>query len=63
MAPGTELPRSLAPLDVQHLPAPLHDAYLNAFAGSMHMVFLVAACVVLLAFALAWLMKDAPLRK
>jgi EmrB/QacA subfamily drug resistance transporter len=61
--PGAELPRSLAPLSIQHLPAPLHDAYLNAFASSMHVVFLVASCVVLLAFALTLFMRDIPLRK
>jgi hypothetical protein len=29
----------------------------------MHLVFLVAGAVVLLAFALSWFMKDQPLRK
>jgi EmrB/QacA subfamily drug resistance transporter len=61
--PGAELPQSLGPLEIRSLPAPLHAAYLNAFSGSMHVVFLVASCVVLLAFFLAWLMKDIPLRK
>jgi EmrB/QacA subfamily drug resistance transporter len=61
--PDAELPPSLGPLGIRSLPAPLHEAYLNAFSGSMHSVFLVASCVVLLAFSLAWLMKDIPLRK
>jgi EmrB/QacA subfamily drug resistance transporter len=61
--PDAELPQSLGPLEIRSLPAPLHDAYLNAFSGSMHVVFLVASCVVLLAFSLAWFMKDIPLRK
>jgi EmrB/QacA subfamily drug resistance transporter len=61
--PDAELPQSLGPLGIRSLPAPLHDAYLNAFSGSMHVVFLAASCVVLLAFSLAWLMKDIPLRK
>jgi EmrB/QacA subfamily drug resistance transporter len=60
---GVELPRSLGPQAIQHLPAALHDDYLNAFAASMHTVYLVAAGVVLLAFVLAWFMKDQPLRK
>jgi EmrB/QacA subfamily drug resistance transporter len=63
IAPGIELPRSLGPTAVQHLPVAVRDAYLNAFAGSMHVVFLVAGVVVLLAFALAWWMEDLPLRK
>jgi hypothetical protein len=41
----------------------LRDDYLHAFAGALHTVYLAAACVVLVAFALAWLLKDHPLRK
>ena len=62
MPPGVELPRSMRPTMVQHLPAAARDIYLNAFSGSMHTVFLVAGAVVLLAFALSWLMQDKPLR-
>jgi hypothetical protein len=61
--PGTELPQSLGPQAVAHLPAALHDDYLHAFAGSMHTVYLVAACIALIAFALSWFLKDHPLRK
>lgn len=61
--PGVELPRSLGPQAIQHLPAALHDGYLNAFAASMHTVYLVAAGVVMIAFVLAWFMKDQPLRQ
>ncbi|SOE93605.1 drug resistance transporter, EmrB/QacA subfamily [Burkholderia sp. D7] len=63
MPAGAELPRSMGPTTVEHLPAALRDTYLNAFAGSMHVVFLVAGAVVLLAFALSWFMQDKPLRK
>ena len=63
MAPGVELPQSMRPTMVQHLPATMRNVYLNAFAGSMHVVFLVASVVVLLAFALSWFMQDRPLRK
>ncbi|MGX7001642.1 MDR family MFS transporter [Caballeronia sp. KNU42] len=62
MPPATELPQSMGPTMVQHLPAAIRDIYLNAFSGSMHVVFLVAGAVVLLAFALSWLMQDQPLR-
>ncbi|MDR5775225.1 MULTISPECIES: MDR family MFS transporter [unclassified Caballeronia] len=60
---GTEMPRSLGPLAVANLPAALHDDYLSAFAGSMHTVYLVAACIACFAFALSWFLKDHPLRK
>ncbi|HMC45441.1 MAG TPA: MDR family MFS transporter [Caballeronia sp.] len=62
MPAGAELPRSMGPTMVQQLPAAVRDIYLNAFSGSMHVVFLVAGAVVLLAFALSWLMQDKPLR-
>jgi MFS family permease len=61
--PGTELPPSLGPQAVAHLPAAIHADYLRAFAASMHTVYLVAACVALLAFGLSWFLKDHPLRK
>ncbi|MDP9154162.1 MAG: MFS transporter [Pseudomonadota bacterium] len=60
---NTELPRSMGPAMVHQLPATMRDVYLNAFAGSMHVVFLVASAVVVLAFALSWFMQDRPLRK
>jgi EmrB/QacA subfamily drug resistance transporter len=60
---GVELPQSLGPKAIQQLPAALHDDYLNAFAASMHTVYLVAAGIVLIAFALAWLIRNQPLRK
>jgi EmrB/QacA subfamily drug resistance transporter len=62
MPAGAELPRSMGPTMAQQLPAAVRDIYLNAFSGSMHVVFLVAGAVVLLAFALSWLMQDKPLR-
>ncbi|SAL21480.1 EmrB/QacA family drug resistance transporter [Caballeronia sordidicola] len=60
---GMEMPGSMRPAMVQQLPAMARDIYLNAFAGSMHVVFLVASAVVLLAFALSWFMQDKPLRR
>ena len=60
---GAELPQALKPSAVQALPAALRDDYLQAFGGAMHTVFVVAACIVVLAFALAWLIEDVPLRK
>jgi len=61
--PDTELPHSLGPAAIHQLPTVLHDEYLQAFAGALHTVYLSASCVVVLAFALAWLLKDHPLRK
>ena len=60
---GTELPRTLGPTTVHQLPPVLREDYLQAFGGSLHMVYLVAAGIIVLAFALAWLLEDVPLKK
>ena len=39
------------------------DRQVHAFTDSLHVVFLVAAGVVVIAFALSWLIPEAPLRK
>ncbi|WP_322070444.1 MDR family MFS transporter [Paraburkholderia bannensis] len=57
-----ELPQPLTPEVIRHLPPALHAQYLDAFAGALHTVYLSAACVVVLAFVLSWLMRNAPLR-
>ena len=59
---GTELPPALGPGAVHQLPDAVRDAYLHAFAGSLHVVYLAAAAVVAIAFVLAWFVEDAPLR-
>jgi len=63
LGPDIELPKPLTPEVIRHLPPALHTDYLNAFAGALHVVYLLAACVVVFAFALAWLLRDIPLRK
>ncbi|KVC84032.1 MDR family MFS transporter [Burkholderia ubonensis] len=60
---GAELPPSLGPAAVHRLPDAVRDAYLHAFAGSLHVVYLAAAAVIAIAFVLAWFVEDAPLRK
>ncbi|EKS9846032.1 MFS transporter, partial [Burkholderia cepacia] len=60
---GTELPPALGPAAVHQSPDAVRDAYLHAFAGSLHVVYLSAATVIAIAFVLAWFVEDAPLRK
>jgi hypothetical protein len=55
-------PASLSPTAVHALSAPLQQAYLQAFSGAMHGVFLVAAVITSVAFALSWLLREVPLR-
>lgn len=51
------------PVAIRQLPDALRSAYLQSFARALHTVYLTAACVVILAFALARLIKNHPLRK
>jgi EmrB/QacA subfamily drug resistance transporter len=51
------------PSAIQHLPAAVKAGYLEAFTNSLSTVFTVAALVVALAFLLAWLLPEKPLRK
>lgn len=53
---------SLSPADVHALAAPMQQAYLGAFSGAMHEIFLVAGGVTILAFVLSWLLREVPLR-
>jgi len=62
LAVGAKLPSTLTPATVRHLPGGLHSAVVDAYALALHPVFLVAAGVCVVAFALAWLVRDAPLR-
>ncbi len=45
-----------------HLPPAIHAAYIHAYALSLQPVFLAAAFVAVIAFALTWLIPDEPLR-
>lgn len=63
LASGVELHQPLTPDAIHHLPPTVLAQYLDAFAGALHTVYFSAACVVVLAFALAWLLRDVPLRK
>jgi hypothetical protein len=47
---------------IQALPEPLHTHVLNAFAGSLHDVFLWATPAVVIALAIAFFIKEVPLK-
>ncbi|MGN8258381.1 MDR family MFS transporter [Pseudomonas sp. SMSB3] len=52
----------LSPSAVHALEAPLQEAYLQAFSGAMQGVFMLAAAITAVAFALAWLLREVPLQ-
>jgi hypothetical protein len=61
--PGVRIPSTASPEVIRHLPPRIHDDFIAAFAASLQPVFLVGACVGVLAFALTWLLREVPLRK
>ena len=60
---GVHVPRVATPAVIRSLPAELHRAFADAVAAALHPVFLVATGVSLLAFIVAWLLPDVPLRQ
>ena len=52
----------LQPEQAKHLPPAVHQDFLQAFAHSLHGVFLWGMAIALIPAALAWLLKEVPLR-
>jgi EmrB/QacA subfamily drug resistance transporter len=59
---GTPNVGALDPSALGRLPPPVRDAFLTAFTDALDLVFLVAACVMVVAFLLTWLLEERPLR-
>jgi MFS family permease len=59
---GSALPDATAPAAIQLLPSATRSLYLAAFTGALHPVFLHAAAIAALGFALTWFLKEVPLR-
>jgi EmrB/QacA subfamily drug resistance transporter len=51
-----------SPEAIQHLPPAVHDAVIQALANALHVVFLAAVPLALVAFAVTWLLPERPLR-
>jgi hypothetical protein len=54
---------SANPAAIQRLPVGVRDAYTGAFSDALDTVFLVAAAITAIAFLLAWLIEERPLRQ
>ena len=52
-----------SPAALANLPAAVHGPVVQAFADSLHVVFLTAFPFLLVAFVLTWFLKEVPLRK
>jgi EmrB/QacA subfamily drug resistance transporter len=53
---------ALDPSALQRLPAQARTTFIDAFTDALGLVFLVAACVIAVAFLLTWLLEERPLR-
>jgi EmrB/QacA subfamily drug resistance transporter len=59
---GARVPKVINPQGIKQLPPRTHAAFQEAFAAALHPVFLTAAGVSLLAFALTWFLREVPLK-
>ena len=65
LPPGVagQIPSRLGPESLAKLPAAVREAYVNAYASSLHPVFELAALLALTAFAFTWFLQEQPLRQ
>ena len=61
--PGAHLPAAANPAAVKQLPPAIHTPYVDAFSAALHPVFLTAAGIAVVGFALTWLLRELPLRQ
>ena len=61
--PGFNPAAGSSPAVLAKLPPAVHLGYQEAFAASLHTVFLVAVPISAVAFALTWLLREVPLRQ
>jgi EmrB/QacA subfamily drug resistance transporter len=54
---------SANPAQLERLPAAIRASYIDSFTDSLDLVFIVAAVVMAVAFVLAWMLEERPLRK
>ncbi|MYS83351.1 MFS transporter [Embleya scabrispora] len=60
---GTGSASAINPADLNKLPPASKTGFIHAYAQSLQTVFLVASCVVLVAFVLSFLLEEVPLRE
>ncbi|EKE43071.1 EmrB/QacA subfamily drug resistance transporter [Oceaniovalibus guishaninsula JLT2003] len=60
---GADAPLATTPAQIAALPDAVRATYLAAYSGALHPVFLTAAALAALAFALSWALPELPLRE
>src|SRR6266511_1263036 len=61
--PGMDFLATVIPSAVKGLPPNLHEEYITAVMAALRPVFLVAAVISAVGFALAWMLREYPLRE
>jgi EmrB/QacA subfamily drug resistance transporter len=61
--PGMDFLATVIPSAVKGLPPNLHEEYITAVMAALRPVFLVAAAISAVGFALAWMLREYPLRE
>ena len=61
--PGVQVPEAADPDAINALPPAIHTPFVEAFASALQVVFIAAAGIGLVAFALTWLLREVPLRR
>jgi EmrB/QacA subfamily drug resistance transporter len=61
--PGFDAEAGASPAALDRLPPAVHSGFVQAYAASLHTVFLSAVPVAGVAFLLTWLLKEVPLRE
>jgi EmrB/QacA subfamily drug resistance transporter len=63
LSPGVHIPSTTSPAQIRALPPGVRDSYVHALTAALSPVFLVAAVISSVAFLLALLLPDIPLRR
>jgi EmrB/QacA subfamily drug resistance transporter len=63
LPPGFSATAGASPAALAKLPPPVHSGFIQAYAASLHTVFVVAVPISAAAFALSWLLQEVPLRR
>jgi len=63
LPPGVHAPAHASLALIHRLPPAIHALYVEAVAAALHPVFVTASAVMVVAFALAWRLRDEPLRE
>ncbi|WP_217914414.1 MFS transporter [Miltoncostaea marina] len=63
LPPGASVPADADPAAIHRLPDAVREPYVTAFADALAPIFLAAAVIAALAFALTWTLRELPLRR